>query len=205
MKEQKVLFSILFFLCVSTMQMFSDSGLLMSVYGNVVKEQDQKPIGSLTVILMRIENDEVIEIKEAKTDFKGFFEIKQLKPGKYEFLLDIPGVGLDFVVHPTETDITTTTNNQFEIEDGQNLNMNFTIGIGEIPEIIIEKIKNKNQINVIYKYIEFSDETASISGIKNRKSNIPKASVESDCEISLEEVNYTEKLGTPIRRRVSSR
>lgn len=159
MKGQKILFFLLF--CVFRMLIFSDSGLLMSVFGTVVNEQNQKPIDSLTVILMRIENDEVIEAKEAKTDNKGFYEINKLKPGTYEFLLDIPGIGIDFHLNPTETDIATPPSNQFKIEDGQNLNLNFIIGIGELPEIFIETIKSKNQINIIYHYIEFSAGIAS--------------------------------------------
>jgi 5-hydroxyisourate hydrolase-like protein (transthyretin family) len=144
------------------MQISSDSGLLMTVYGTVINEQDQKPINSLTVTLLRIENDEVIEEKDAKTDSRGFFKISKLKAGTYEFILDIPGKGIVTIPHPTETEMTEVRNNQFKIEDGQNINMNFSIGIGEIPEIIIETIKSKNQINVIFHYIEFSDEVVSI-------------------------------------------
>ncbi len=203
-KKGNLLF-MLFFFIFFIISGYCNSGLLMSVFGTATDEQKQTPMKSLGVILLRIENDEVIEVREAKTNDRGFFKISKLKAGTYEFILDIPGKGIVTIPHPTETEITEVKNNQFKIEDGQNINLNFSIGLGEIPEIIIETKKVINQINVIFHYVEISNETASIQMLKKEASKV-NTSAEPVCEVILNNVNYIENdsrnLGTTIRNGV---
>jgi hypothetical protein len=136
MKRNRIIFFI--FLLFMAIKCYGQSGLSMSVYGKAIDWNSNIPIKDFEVTLFMIEDGVTKDIRSAKTNEEGFYKIRYLVKGNYEFLIELPGIGIIYAL-----DFESGLNDNFygfEIREGQNLNLNFTIGSAEFGEIKKEVI-----------------------------------------------------------------
>jgi hypothetical protein len=152
-----VLVVLIFLLVINT---FPQSGLLMSVYGQVLDLNTNDPLESINVSIVKIVNDKAISAFEEISDSNGFFEIRYLEAGKYRFLVEIPSIGMIYIgnigTYINSGSINATQNTDFysiEIEDGKNLNLNIFLGESTFPKIERKDFKVKNSIDFYMYYI----------------------------------------------------
>ncbi len=142
---------ILIVLLLVTIKYYGQSGLSMSVYGKAIDWNSNMPIKDFEVTLFRIEDGVTKDISSAKTNEEGFYKIRYLVKGNYEFLIELPGIGIIQVLD-FEGGIYDNFNG-FEVREGQNLNLNFTIGSAEFGDIKKEYIA-PDIINITILYPE---------------------------------------------------
>jgi hypothetical protein len=117
---------------------YGQSGLSMSVYGKVIDWNSNMPIQDTEITLIRIEDGVTKDVRSAKTNEEGFYKIRYLEKGYYEYLIELPGIG---IISALDSEGGIYDNfNGFELREGQNLNLNFTIGSVEIGKIKKEYI-----------------------------------------------------------------
>lgn len=152
---------------------FGQSGLLMSVSGKVLDVNTKLPIKNFEVILFRIENGDTVDVKFTKTDDRGIYKIRYLKAGNYEYAMQIPNVGIIYVIEENNDE----NYYEFTLKEGRNLNLNFFIGTSDIIDIKKE-IKCDSIINVTFLYekesteIETGQIARSSSGCQLIKENV---------------------------------
>jgi hypothetical protein len=74
---------------------FSQTGLLMSVYGWIKNIETGNSIQGIIISLFKITEDEKhIFISEGTSDENGFYKLKPLESGTYHFSIEIPGRGI---------------------------------------------------------------------------------------------------------------
>jgi 5-hydroxyisourate hydrolase-like protein (transthyretin family) len=149
MKRNRII--IFIFLLFIAIKCYGQSGLSMSVYGKAIDWNTNMPIKDFEVTLLRIEEGVTKDISSAKTNEEGFYKIRYLVKGNYEFLIELPGIGIIYALN-FEGGIYDNFYG-FEIREGQNLNLNFTVGSVEIGEIKKEYIAT-DIINITILYPE---------------------------------------------------
>ncbi len=160
MKLIKLVFALVVLIFLLVINIFPQSGLLMSVYGWVFDLNTNDPLEGINVSIVKIENDKAISAFEGISDNNGFFEIRYLEAGKYRFLVEIPAIGMIYIgnigTFIKGGSINSTQNSDFysiEIEDGKNLNLNIFLEDSTFPKIERKDFKMKNSIDFYMYYI----------------------------------------------------
>lgn len=149
--EKKVLLFASILLCLilgSSAGIFAQSGLQMSVYGQIREFDSNKPLADVGIEIFRFENEEIVDVKSSKSDKNGYFKIRFLKKGQYEFSIDIPNIGrlyIDFI--PSKKN-----HYQLEINDGQNIELNVFLGEYLFPYIDRKDSLDKSVVDITMFY-----------------------------------------------------
>jgi hypothetical protein len=152
------LFLIVFFVGI---KIFPQSGLLMSVYGHIIDLNTNKPLPNISIIIFKIENEQVTDVYEGISDYSGFFKVRYLKSGKYRFMVEIPDVGIVHILimaNPIINDHLGAISSEkpiegdynFEIKEGRNSNLNIFLKEDSFPNI--EKVDENEIINFTMHY-----------------------------------------------------
>ncbi|MCX6580275.1 MAG: carboxypeptidase-like regulatory domain-containing protein [Candidatus Aminicenantes bacterium] len=147
---------IFFIFLLLSIRCFGQSGLLMSVYGRVLDVNTNLPVKEFVVTLFRLENGEIVDTQIGKTDDRGIYKIRYLRAGDYEYLIEVPNIGMIYIGRENDDG----SCYEFTLKEGRNLNLNFFIGASKIFDIKKE-IKYDNIINVTFLYGEETPEIES--------------------------------------------
>lgn len=169
---------ILSYFFLSTLAVFGSGGVLMSVYGKAVYTETNTPIPDFSIIFFLKENGKIIETKSIKTDAEGYYRLRYLEKGNYEYMFEIPGKGItqviDFENNPSSDPYA------FEIQEGQNVNLNFFIGKGQYTHIEKE-IETNKVVNIRFYLAEPPIESAQM------ESSMLRTTGSGNCNIIIKE------------------
>ena len=165
---------VIIFLNIGSMN-FSQSGLLMSVYGHVIDLNTNEPLTNTVVRIFQTENDKSLEAYEGVSDSTGFFEVRYLEPGEYRFFIETPDLGAIYIGNigtyiKGNSIISTAPINDpysFEIEDGKNLNLNIYLKDNSFPKVERKDSKIPNSIDFFMYYISNKTESKAMAVSKS--------------------------------------
>lgn len=120
---------LLFLLIGNAFPVFSQSGLEMSVSGFVRDIDNNAPIPGVEVIIFRLEQNSITDIFKGVSNKNGFYTVRYLETGEYEFYLYIPGEGLIYVFRNHSSD--QRIMNLISIKDGINTNLDIFLGVDD--------------------------------------------------------------------------
>jgi len=129
----------------STLSVYAQSGLQMSVSGQVREFNSNEPLAGINIELSRLENEKITDIQSSKSNQNGYFKIRFLKTGHYKFSIDIPEIGLLYI------DFVPSRKNyyQVEIEDGKNIELNVFLGEYLFPYISRKDSLDSSKIDFV--------------------------------------------------------
>ncbi len=175
----KILKWILLLVLLCSFKVYSQSGLLLSVFGQVKQFNTNVPISEIEIELQRWKNDEIVEIQTSKSDKNGYFKFKCLKPEEYTFSIGIPNIGSFFIGSIADNGATDNDYYKFEIKDGQNMKLNIILGENPFPWIQREDSKDGSQINFTMLYTnemknaDYESENKMMSTGQSAQNNCP--------------------------------
>jgi hypothetical protein len=120
---------LLFLLIGNAFLFFGQSGLEMSVSGFVREVYNNAPIPGVEVIIFRLEQNSITDIFKGVSNKNGFYTVRYLETGEYEFYLYIPGEGLIYVFRNHSSD--QRIMNRISIKDGINTNLDIFLGVDD--------------------------------------------------------------------------
>ena len=123
------------------------TGLLMSVYGWVKNIETGNSIQGVRISLFKVTKDErYIFASEGTSDRNGFYKIKPLEPGLYNFSIETPG-GRTVFIGRIAYEGGIKDYYKLEIKEGRNTNLNIFLGESLIPDIKRQELKDGREIN----------------------------------------------------------
>jgi hypothetical protein len=132
---------------------FAQSGLKMSVSGYVREVNTNIPISGVEVLLFDMEQDNGIKVFRGTSNSVGFYKIRYLAAGEYEFSVINPSIGLIHI----ET-ITQGGEHRnpylFEIEVGINKTLNVYMGEYDYPLIKTSTSPDLSKIDFTMLYVK---------------------------------------------------
>lgn len=151
-----LLCSIIVLITGITYRSFSQTGLLMSVYGWVRDVETGKPIPNITIHLFKVmPNGNFTYVSSGTSDSNGFYKVKYLEAGAYEFSIKIPEIGSLFIgVHGDWIEDTSSREKRlkgpytFEVRKGENKNLNIFLGERTIPGVKREESLDSRRIDI---------------------------------------------------------
>jgi hypothetical protein len=128
-KFYRVIKILLILLIGNSFPVFAQSGLEMSVSGFVRDVNSNAPIPGVEVIIFRLVQNSITDIFRGISNENGFYTVRYLETGDYEFYLDIPDEGLIYVFRNHSSD--QRIMNLISIKDGININLDIFLGVDD--------------------------------------------------------------------------
>jgi len=154
-KSYFLLFNLYFLVFFCYYNVFPQNGILMSVSGQIKDANTYTPQAGVEVLLFKYKNDVLVEHFNSISDKNGIYKIGYLEAGRYEFILDIPGIGMVFlpIYIYDQGEFSQEELNFLNIIEGKNVNLNFFIReSNEITELREEYFDGR-VINYTLNYI----------------------------------------------------
>jgi hypothetical protein len=161
---KKICYLVLIFLFLiigSDFHIFAQSGLQMSVSGYVRDVNSNMPIAGLEVLIFNLEQESRIKVFKGTTNVNGFYKVRFLNAGKYQFSINKPKIGIihiDAIAQGGEVG----NPYSFEIIEGVNKRLNIFMGENNFPYIKVDTSEYSGEINFTMLYMKRQVEIKSI-------------------------------------------